>query len=323
MIFLLVGVGLVGLTVGLWLAWALRRSGLPMMMLVAAGVPALAVLGYAQLGRVSLPDLPLAQRTEPAVQELRDLNEFRRMTGSLAERLQHEPDNIEAWTMLTRAYRTLGEWSFAIEAWARALALKGTAATAQDWSDLALLHVQAAEGQVTPAGAAASRKALEIDPQQADAQHFLAMQRAQQGDLKGAIVRWEALLANAPPDAGWRPAVERYLTQAKVRLSQPQRGPSAGDMAAASRMSEDDRAAMIQSMVEGLAARLEETPDDPAGWLRLARAYGVLGRKDEAAEALGNAERTAKNRLASEAGDRAAMPALLDTAAQLRKQLSL
>jgi len=35
-------------------------------------------------------------------------------------------------------------------------------------------------------------------------------------------------------------------------------------------------------MVEGLAARLEEDPDDPQGWLRLANAYEVLGRSEEA-----------------------------------------
>jgi cytochrome c-type biogenesis protein CcmH len=45
--------------------------------------------------------------------------------------------------------------------------------------------------------------------------------------------------------------------------------------------SEDERA-MIEGMVSGLAARLEENPDDPDGWLRLARAYGVMGRWDDA-----------------------------------------
>lgn len=45
--------------------------------------------------------------------------------------------------------------------------------------------------------------------------------------------------------------------------------------------SEDERA-MIEGMVSGLAARLEENPDDPDGWLRLAHAYGVMGRWDDA-----------------------------------------
>ncbi|KAA5605094.1 c-type cytochrome biogenesis protein CcmI [Roseospira marina] len=43
-----------------------------------------------------------------------------------------------------------------------------------------------------------------------------------------------------------------------------------------------DERAMIEGMVDGLAARLEENPEDVDGWLRLAKSYGVLGRWDEA-----------------------------------------
>ena len=35
-------------------------------------------------------------------------------------------------------------------------------------------------------------------------------------------------------------------------------------------------------MVEGLAARLKVHPDDPAGWVRLVRAYTVLGETPQA-----------------------------------------
>ncbi len=52
-------------------------------------------------------------------------------------------------------------------------------------------------------------------------------------------------------------------------------------------MSEEDRAAMIGQMVEGLAARLEAEPDDVEGWRMLARSYGVLGRAQSSADAWG------------------------------------
>ncbi len=41
----------------------------------------------------------------------------------------------------------------------------------------------------------------------------------------------------------------------------------------------------VQAMVERLRKRLEENPDNPEGWRRLARAYTVMGRWQEAASA--------------------------------------
>jgi cytochrome c-type biogenesis protein CcmH len=67
------------------------------------------------------------------------------------------------------------------------------------------------------------------------------------------------------------------------------RGPSASDMAAAATMSPEDRQKMIHSMVDGLAARLKDKPDDVDGWMRLGRAYTVLGEPDRARDALRNA----------------------------------
>ena len=46
---------------------------------------------------------------------------------------------------------------------------------------------------------------------------------------------------------------------------------------------------MIRNMVDGLADRLQETPDDFAGWLRLGRARGVLGEKTAAKAAYAKA----------------------------------
>lgn len=66
-------------------------------------------------------------------------------------------------------------------------------------------------------------------------------------------------------------------------------GPTAEDMAAAADMSAEDQAAMIQTMVAGLAERLESAPDDLEGWQRLGRAYGVLNEFDKARAAYANA----------------------------------
>ena len=53
----------------------------------------------------------------------------------------------------------------------------------------------------------------------------------------------------------------------------------------------EQQAQMIRGMVESLAARLEQNPDDLAGWRRLARSYRVLGEMEPARKA---AERAVK-----------------------------
>ncbi|MEK9661855.1 MAG: c-type cytochrome biogenesis protein CcmI, partial [Alphaproteobacteria bacterium] len=53
-------------------------------------------------------------------------------------------------------------------------------------------------------------------------------------------------------------------------------GPTREDVEAAGQMSEGDRSQMIRGMVQRLADRLKDEPDDLEGWRRLARAYRVL-----------------------------------------------
>lgn len=45
----------------------------------------------------------------------------------------------------------------------------------------------------------------------------------------------------------------------------------------------------VQAMVDSLAARLARNPDDPAGWLMLARSYRYFDRYEDAAKAFSNA----------------------------------
>lgn len=69
------------------------------------------------------------------------------------------------------------------------------------------------------------------------------------------------------------------------------RGPNASDVEAAAGMSENDRNAMIKTMVSRLADRLKQNGDDIDGWQRLLRAYMVLGDRAQAQAAVGNARR--------------------------------
>ena len=94
------------------------------------------------------------------------------------------------------------------------------------------------------------------------------------------------MLEKAPANAPWRPLVQEAL----VRVGgSPVPAPPSEAVAAAKDMSETDRSAMIHSMVERLATRLKQNGEDVEGWLRLVRAYMVLGDADKAKAASSDA----------------------------------
>src|SRR5262249_45789917 len=78
-----------------------------------------------------------------------------------------------------------------------------------------------------------------------------------------------------------------------TRGSEPQNapGPSAEDVASAAEMSAADRDQMVRGMVERLAAGLSADGSDVDGWLRLMRAYVVLGERAKARAAAADARR--------------------------------
>jgi len=59
----------------------------------------------------------------------------------------------------------------------------------------------------------------------------------------------------------------------------------------AAAQSSQSQGQFIQQMVARLAARLEAKPDDPEGWGRLVRAYGVLKDDKAQGEALARARK--------------------------------
>ena len=67
------------------------------------------------------------------------------------------------------------------------------------------------------------------------------------------------------------------------------KGPSASEVAAAAEMAPADRNGMIEGMVARLAQKMAENGSDVDGWLRLIKAYAVLGERDKALVAAANA----------------------------------
>ena len=85
--------------------------------------------------------------------------------------------------------------------------------------------------------------------------------------------------------------VRTALARVEGKAAAPLPGPTPAQMAAAANEAPDQQAAMIQGMVDGLAARLKKDGSDLDGWVRLVRSYKVLGQPDKAQSAIADAQR--------------------------------
>ena len=92
-------------------------------------------------------------------------------------------------------------------------------------------------------------------------------------------------------DSVAREAAAASAPSAGATATPQQPGPSAADIAAANEMSPEQRNTMIRGMVTRLAERLKQDGSDVEGWLRLLRAYAVLGEQDKAHSAADDARR--------------------------------
>jgi cytochrome c-type biogenesis protein CcmH len=249
------------------------------------------------LGSPGLPDVPLQSRADaaPAPDQAAG-GDMTDAIDRLAERMKARPDNVEGWALLARSYTQVNRFDDAAAAYAKALAL--TPGDPDLLGGQGEVLVLAAQGVVTPAARASFDAVLTQDPQSVAARYYLGLAEAQAGHPEVAYDLWLALLQSAPAGAPWfgevRQSVARLAAQLgkempEIAVPEAAGGPSAGDVEAASEMSAEDREAMVAAMVANLAARMEQTPGDVDGWLRLGRAYQVLGRAAEAAAAYGRA----------------------------------
>lgn len=272
-------------------------------------VPALAAGIYASLGTPGLPGRPFAEQARP-VDDPATAAVLSEPVERLAARLERDPDDFEGWLLLGRSYLVLQRYAEAAGALQRAAALSG--GDPRVLATLGEAIVWASDGVVVPEAVAVFERALEAQPDEPAARFHLALARAQAGAVDEAYEMWLALAADTPADAPWRDDLDGMIRQAADMLgiapktaprapsvAEAPPGPTADDMAAAAEMTADERQEMIRGMVEGLAARLEENPDDLAGWHRLARSYEVLGETAKATEALRRAHELAPEDLAT------------------------
>ena len=96
-------------------------------------------------------------------------------------------------------------------------------------------------------------------------------------------------LAGDPAKLQQLDAALKSLDADNAATAVPAPGPTAAQVVAAADQPPEQQAAMIQSMVDRLAARLKQDGSDLDGWVRLARSYKVLGEPEKARAAAADA----------------------------------
>ena len=190
----------------------------------------------------------------------------------------------------------LGRFDDAVKARRNVLRLLGP--TAEREADLGEALTGAANGVVTAEAERRSSARSRLDPDDFRARYFLGLAAEQDGRPKEAAEIWRKLLAGAPADAAgsascasrWRASIRRSCRRRRPRPDAPERRAPTMSRRRAS-MSPEQRADMVRGMVARLAERLKQDGSDVEGWLRLVRAYMVLGDKDKARAAAGDARR--------------------------------
>jgi cytochrome c-type biogenesis protein CcmH len=276
-----------------------------------AGVVVLAVGGiagglYAWLGAPTIPSAPSAGRVvapEPSPTQAHDVD---KAVATLGDRLKNEPGNIEGWSLYARTLGSLGRWEQSAAAYQHLVGLVPEDGDAQ--ADYGEAQVMVAQGMVTPGAVASFTAALKHDPTNVVARYYLAAADAQAGEPARAIEGWSRLAADTPEDSPLRTELATRMSETAARAGLPKPvmppgkpaqaaaapkegapGPDSSAVAAAAQMPPEQRNAMIRDMVAQLAARQEADPSNFDGWLRLGRAYVVLGEMDKADSAYGRA----------------------------------
>lgn len=268
---------------------------------------------YLQLGSAYYPGLPQSERIERAAQLLANrpslreyaasvpiknhplqvAEEYRDLVDQLRAAVSEHQSDREGLRLLARVEAGLQNFSAASDVQKELIDQLGEQATADDYVDYADLLILSVDGYVSPEAETALQSALEIDPENGGALYFLGIMFAQNDRPDNAFRIWRKLLMQGPDDAPWIEPIRANIQEVayyaginNFKLPEPQSStasmaiaPALSDdtLESAAQLSQQERAAMIEGMVAGLADRLADQGGPPQDWVRLITAYRVLG----------------------------------------------
>ena len=288
---------------------------------IAALLPVVAIGLYLIEGSPQLPDQPFQDRRAAA--EGNQSQQVGELIARVEERLREHPEDGKGWDAIAPVYLRLQRYGDAAHAFAEANRLEGE--SVRRLLGFAEATLLAEGGIVSEPVRRAALRVLELEPQRIEVRAWIGLAKEQDGDLPGAAAEYRDILTKAPPDARWRSPIEERLQLVEKKIkgepvdeiaekptTPPQASPEAPTSATpdVTAMSPEEREAFIASMVDRLATRLKENGKDLEGWIKLARAYKVLGRDGDAKGAIQSARENF-------VGDQASLAALDKSAESL------
>jgi len=251
--------------------WAAGSQGRGFVMAAVVLASAGALGAYVIVGQPGMADAPFTRRlAEWRAADPSSLNPLQ-LAAVLSRLTRERPNDPEAFYYLAVAEGAAQNPAEAVRAMRHAVQLAPHRADL--WELFGQALVAQAGGQVTSEAQQAFREALKRDPKSIAARFHLARAQIDSGDRAAGVAAWRALLADLPADDFRRQPLVEAIAQAE--------GQPVGKAALP-----EAQLAMIQGMVQGLAEKLSSSPDDPEGWVRLVRAYAVLGEAAKRDEAL-------------------------------------
>jgi cytochrome c-type biogenesis protein CcmH len=255
---------------------------------IAAILPLMAVAAYGVIGALGVPDQSFVSRlaqwrkADPATLAAPEL------VAVLQQVVAERPTDPQPLMFLARVQAAMGDETSAIRNLETAIRF------APERADLKTILgetlVIQAKGDVSPDALQAFKSALVIDPSDPSALYHIGRAMMAGGDFAGGLQIWRSVLASLPASDDRAGSLSEDIAAVVKNGGLPKPAAALVPTGGA------DQAAFIRSMVNSLAARLKTSPDDPAGWARLVRSYGVLGEADAQAKALAEARRLYKDR---------------------------
>ena len=261
-------------------AQPVARSVRPWTLIASASVaPLLAVAIYMAIGTPGAVDQPFSRRLAVWLNkpELSSAPELAAALHALAAQHPTDPEPLRRLAVLDTG---LGDPDGATHALRQALAI--APGRPDLLGPLGEIMVLKAGGKVDGDAQAVFRRLLRREPKSPVARYYLGLADINAGRKDAGLAGWRGLLADMRPGDPRAPMLTRDITSVE-QTGLP--APEAPDVPPAA------MSAAIRGMVEGLAQRLKAHPDDAAGWVRLVRAYGVLGEPDRQGAALTRARK--------------------------------